>query len=159
MATRLLDVPHLLQAEPGWCLPACVGMVTAYWQQPLLQDDVARWLGTREVGTPASRVRRLERRGFDTVYKTGSLSELKAWLAQGVPCIVFVRTGDLPYWQVDTRHAVVLVGLDATNVHLCDPGVDDAPVAVSIDAFMLAWSYSDYTYATLRVPAKVTNSG
>jgi ABC-type bacteriocin/lantibiotic exporter with double-glycine peptidase domain len=159
MAMRLLDVPHLRQAEPGWCLPACVGMVTAYWQQPLLQDDVARWLGTREVGTPASRVRRLERRGFDIVYKTGSLSELKAWLAQGVPCIVFVHTGDLPYWQVDTRHAVVLVGLDATNAHLCDPGVDDAPVAVSIDAFMLAWSYSDYTYATLRVPAKVTNSG
>lgn len=154
MATRLLDVPHLLQAEPGWCLPACVSMVAAYWQQPLLQDDVARWLGTRQVGTPASRVRYLERRGFDVVYKTGSLSELKAWLTQGVPCIVFVRTADLPYWQVDTRHAVVLVGLDATNAYLCDPGVDDAPVAVSIDAFMLAWSYSDYTYAILLVPAR-----
>jgi hypothetical protein len=71
-----------------------------------------------------------------------------------VPCIVFVRTGDLPYWQVDTRHAVVLVGLDATNAYLRDPGVEDAPVAVSIDAFMLAWSYSGYTYAILLVPAR-----
>jgi hypothetical protein len=29
------------------------GLVAACWQQPLLQDDVARWLGTREVGTPS----------------------------------------------------------------------------------------------------------
>jgi hypothetical protein len=35
VAMRLLDVPHLLQAEPGWCLPACVSMAAAYWEQPL----------------------------------------------------------------------------------------------------------------------------
>ncbi len=27
-----LNVPHLRQAKTGWCLPACVAMVAAYWQ-------------------------------------------------------------------------------------------------------------------------------
>ena len=39
-----LNVPHLKQAKPGWCLPACVSMISAYLEQPLLQDDVAGWL-------------------------------------------------------------------------------------------------------------------
>lgn len=39
-----LDVPHVQQADVGWCLPVCVAMVTAYLKQPLLQDDVAEWL-------------------------------------------------------------------------------------------------------------------
>jgi len=30
-----LNVPHLRQDDDGWCLPACVAMVAAYWQQPL----------------------------------------------------------------------------------------------------------------------------
>ena len=48
-----LDVPYLQQHRDGWCLPACVSMVTAYWEQPLLQDDVAKWLETSEIGTPS----------------------------------------------------------------------------------------------------------
>ena len=48
-----LNVPHLQQSEAGWCLPACVAMVAAYWKQPLTQADIARWLDTRGVGTPA----------------------------------------------------------------------------------------------------------
>jgi hypothetical protein len=49
-----LSVPHLKQTKAGWCLPACVAMVTAYLQQPLLPDDIARWLGTDDlVGTPS----------------------------------------------------------------------------------------------------------
>ena len=43
-----LEVPHLQQTEPGWCLPACIATVAAYWQQPLLQADVAEWLGARD---------------------------------------------------------------------------------------------------------------
>ena len=79
-----LNVPHLQQTETGWCLPACVAMVTAYWQRPLPQSDVARWLGTRGVGTPASRIQWLAQRGFEVVYRTGSLPELEAWITQGM---------------------------------------------------------------------------
>ncbi len=77
-----LNVPHLRQSEAGWCLPARVAMVAAYWQQPLAQADVARWLDTRGVGTPASRIERLAQRGFKVIYRTGSLAELEVWLAQ-----------------------------------------------------------------------------
>lgn len=150
MATWL-PVPHLLQDKPGWCLPACAAMVAAFWEQPLFQADIANWLGVTGVGTPASRIRRLETRGFDVVYRTGSLAELEKWLKQGVPGILFVRTGKLPYWDVDTAHAVVLVGLTAEQAHLLDQAVTQAPVTVSPDDLLLAWSYFDYTYAVLTV--------
>jgi len=91
-----LDVPHLKQTEPGWCLPACVSMVAAYWQQPLLQEDVARWLGTGAVGTAASRVTRLEGRGFQVTYRVGSAGELAAWLAQGAPASSFCAPATCP---------------------------------------------------------------
>ena len=37
-----LNVPHLRQDKEGWCLPACVAMVAAFWGQPLLQADIAK---------------------------------------------------------------------------------------------------------------------
>jgi ABC-type bacteriocin/lantibiotic exporter with double-glycine peptidase domain len=126
-------------------------MVAAYWQQPLLQADVARWLGTRGIGTPSSRIQRLAKRGFKVTYGTGSLAELESWIAQGVPCILFVRTGELPYWQIDTPHAIVLAGLEANHAYLVDPAVETVLVTVSLGDLMLAWSYSEYTYAVLHV--------
>lgn len=146
-----LDVPHIRQVDAGWCLPACVAMVTAYWQQPLLQEDVARWLGTTGIGTPASRVERLSKRGFEVIYRTGSLAALPVWIARGRPCILFVRTGDLSYWHLDTPHAVVLAGFDGDNAILFDPGVEDSPVSATTDELMLAWSHMDYTFAVLHL--------
>ena len=144
-----LNVPHLQQSEPGWCLPACVAMVTSFWQQPLLQDDIAHWLGVRGIGVPANRIQQLARHGFKVFYGTGSLAELQTWLAQGVPSILFIRTGEFPYWQVDTPHAVVLTGLEGESAYLLDPGVETSPVTVSVGDLMLAWSHFDYTYAVL----------
>jgi hypothetical protein len=126
-------------------------MVSAFWQQPFAQEDVARWLETRPVGTPASRIVRLVRRGFDVIYTTGAPATLVEWLAQGVPPILFVRTGDLlPYWTVDTPHAVVLAGLEGDNRVLFDPGLQVAPAFVSLGNLQLAWLHSDDAYAILR---------
>jgi len=146
-----LNVPHLVESKPGWCLPACVAMVSAFWQQPLTQEDVARWLETQPVGTPASRIVRLARRGFDVVYTSGAPATLAEWLEQGVPPILFVRTGDLlPYWTVDTPHAVVLAGMEGKNCVLFDPGLDVAPAFVSFGNLLLAWLHTDDAYAILR---------
>ena len=144
-----LPVPHLQQDKPAWCLPACAAMVAAYWKQPLYQADIARWLGTTPIGTPSSRIQKISRHGFDVVYQTGSWAQLVEWLEQQVPCIVFVRTGELPYWAVDTPHAVVLAGIATESVFLFDPAFSEAPLEAPVDAFMLAWSYSDYTYAVI----------
>lgn len=145
-----LNVPHLQQDKPSWCLPACVAMVAAYWEQPLYQADVAQWMGTTNIGTPASRIQRLSKYGFEAIYQTGSLAQLENWLAQQIPCILFVRTDSLSYWQFDTAHAIVLVGLTSNSATLLDPAIATAPVTVAVDELLLAWSYSDYTYAVLK---------
>jgi hypothetical protein len=127
-------------------------MVAAYWEEPLLQADVAHWLGTRGGGTPANRIQRLAQRGFEVIYSTGSLADLESWLKRRVPPILFVRTGELPsYWSIDTPHAVVLAGLTAGSATLFDPGVETGPVTVPVDELLLAWSHFDYTYAALSV--------
>ena len=148
-----LNVPHLPQAELGWCLPACVAMVTAYLQQPLLQDDVARWLDTDElIGTPANRIGRVAQRGFVVTYNApGSYAELATWLQRRSPPILFILTGELSYWADDCQHAVVLAGFTGDEAHLFDPGVETAPMTVSMEELLLAWSHFDYTYAVIEV--------
>ena len=37
-----LNVPDKVEHQPGWCLPACAAMVSAYRQPPLAQEDIAR---------------------------------------------------------------------------------------------------------------------
>ena len=145
----LLNIPHQMQLKVSWCLPACVAMVAAFYEQPIYQEDIAHWLGTTEIGTPARNISRLESRGFKVVYQEGSLQLLSDTLNRGVPCILFLRTGELPYWQVDTAHAVVLAGLRGDQAYLHDPVFVDAPKIASVDALMLAWPWFDYTVATL----------
>jgi ABC-type bacteriocin/lantibiotic exporter with double-glycine peptidase domain len=135
-----LDVPRLQQAQPGWCRPACVAMVAACWRPPLPKADAARWLGTGAIGTVAGRVTRLEGRGFQVTYRVGSAGGLTTWLAQSVPCILFWRTGERPYWPLGTPHAVVLAGTDADQAYLFDPAWDTAPVMVPMGDLLLAWS-------------------
>ena len=145
----LLNIPHQTQLKDSWCLPACVAMVSAFYGRPDYQEDFARWLGTTAIGTPARNVNRLESRGFKVVYQEGSLQFLNDALQRGIPCIVFLRTGELPYWTVDTAHAVVLVGLEGEQAYLYDPVFPVAPKVVPIDVLMLAWSAFDYAVATL----------
>lgn len=128
-------------------------MVTAYLQQPLLQDDIARWLGTDDlIGTPARRIIRLTRQGFDITYNDfGAVVDLESWLNRRIPPILFLLTSELSYWTTNTQHAVVLAGFSGTEAHLFDPAVDTAPTTVPIDELLLAWSHFDYTYAAIEV--------
>jgi len=68
-----------------------------------------------------------------------------------VPSILFVRTRELPYWQIDTPHAVVLAGVEGDSVYLFDPAVEAGPVSIPSGDLVLAWSYFDYTYAVLTI--------
>jgi hypothetical protein len=55
MPTAWLNVPHLLQNNDGYCLPACASMVLAYWQNPIslshilahLPASTVHFMGTR----------------------------------------------------------------------------------------------------------------
>jgi ABC-type bacteriocin/lantibiotic exporter with double-glycine peptidase domain len=146
----LLDVPYLPQHEPGGCLVACAAMVLAYLQQPALQEDIARQIGAQPAGVPAFNIRRLAAWGLEVEYGQGSLNELSAALTRGYPPIIFLRTSELPYWQEDTPHAVVLIGLDRESALLLDPAYEDeTPVSVTLGDFLLAWSHFDMVYALI----------
>ena len=43
-----------------------------------------------------------------------------------IPPIIFVTTGELPYWDDDTAHAILLVGLDDMTALINDPAFDEA---------------------------------
>lgn len=146
-----LNVPYLAQTEPGGCLQACAAMVLAYLGQPAYQGDIARQIGARRFGTPASHIRRLAAWGLVVEYRSGSLEELSAAVSAGHPSIVFVRTSELPYWREDTPHAVVVVGLDEAHVYLLDPAYsEETPVKVTVGDFALAWSHFEQAYALIQ---------
>jgi hypothetical protein len=60
---------------------------------------------------------------------------------------------NVPHLQQAKPDAVVLAGFSQEEAHLFDPALESGPVAASIDEMMLAWSYSDYTYAVLQPAA------
>lgn len=150
---KLLPVPHFPQKADGYCLPACVQMVWGYWGVAASQDEIAGLLGMRHYfGVPMSQVKRLETSKLSVVFAQGTARELKIWLGEGVPAIVFLQAGELPYWQGEIfQHAVVIVGMDEQFIWLLDPAlIDSAPVPTPWGDFMLAWGEMDYSFAAIN---------
>ncbi len=108
--------------------------------------DVAPW------GTPHSRLLRLDSLApeVEVIYQQGELSDLFDALDAGFPPAVFVWTGDLPYWQLQTPHAVVLCGYDDQNFFINDPAFDAAPQVAAHGDLDLAWLAGDSYFALLR---------
>lgn len=146
-----LPVQHVQQQTTGECLVACAAMVFSYLGLPFDYQRGVRLLRIRpQIGTPFFPVRELSKLGISVVCKHGTLAELHAYLTQGLPCIVGIQTGELPYWQAtNVQHAVVVVGLDSDFIYLNDPAFLNAPVQVSLGDFDLAWLEQDEFYAVL----------
>ncbi|MCB9430656.1 MAG: C39 family peptidase [Ardenticatenaceae bacterium] len=152
MGKQLL-VPHFQQKANGYCLPACVQMVWGYWGVVASQDEIAKLLGMRHYfGIPMSQIKRLETSGLTVVFDQGTARELENWLNRGVPVVVFLQAGELPYWQGEIfQHAVVAVGMDEQFIWLLDPALTDSnSVSTPLDDFMLAWGEMDYSFAVLN---------
>lgn len=150
MPTSLLPVPHYKQSHSGACLPAGVRMILEFLGHSHSESELARRLGTQSFGTPAPNLRRLEKMGFSVTYESGTLSTLRECFESGIPCLVFVQTGDLPYWEENTSHVLVAIGLDDENLTVNDPAFDTAPHAIPLDYFLLAWSEFDHRYAVIQ---------
>ncbi|MCX6048254.1 MAG: cysteine peptidase family C39 domain-containing protein [Chloroflexi bacterium] len=153
MALLLLPVPHLQQRAPGDCLAACAAMILIYLNLPADYNRLLKLLRIQsEIGTPASNIRNLAQLGVDIIYEQGTLAMLASHLNKGLPCIVSVRTGELPYWQGENLlHAVVVVGLDKHDIYLNDPAFPNAPIQVMRGDFDLAWLDRDEFYAVVSV--------
>jgi ABC-type bacteriocin/lantibiotic exporter with double-glycine peptidase domain len=125
-------------------------MVLGYLGDDVTEAHLAQVMGSYWYGTPARRVRRLSSLGYQVTYEQTNLDQLRVYLDRQVPCIVFVRTVGLPYWDEDVPHAVVLAGIENTAVYLHDPAMDSGPTIVDLEAFLLAWSEMAYYCATIE---------
>jgi len=119
----LLSVSHKQQKQHGDCLATCVDMVLTYLGGSIL-------VGYRQHGS------------LDTLYTL---------LRHGWPIIASVNTEPLPYWNLDTGHAVVVVGMDDRSIFLNDPDISDGPIQILIGDFDLAWLEQDERYAVLAL--------
>ena len=149
MPSDWLPVPHYRQSREGLCLPACARMILAYLGQDVPEAQLAQILRTRPFGTSADNIRVLGQLGYTVLFEQGTEFDLRHWLGQGSPCIVFVKTEALPYWSTEHAHAVVLLGLSSDTAYVNDPAFDDAPQSIPLDHFLLAWSEFDYEYAVI----------
>lgn len=112
-------------------------------------DTILRLLKVRSFGASGQNLKYLSSFGVNVIYREGSLDELKHHLQNSHPCIVLVRTAELPHWTYATDHAVVVVGIEDQQVYVYDPAFAAAPIAIPLIAFELAWMDFDYRYALL----------
>ena len=113
--------------------------------------QLLKLLRIKDYGAPAGNIRVLENLGLTVVYSQTGLAGLKAMLQEGHPVIVFVRTGELPYWTYSTDHALLVVGYDESLFYVNDPAQPAGPTSVPAGDFELAWLERDYFYALIAL--------
>lgn len=146
---RLLEIKHYPQEVEIGCLAACAQMVLESLGLIYAQTELHHLFEPTSIGVPFSRIARLQRYGLQIDLKQGNLSDLLQAIDQDIPPIIFLRTGELDYWQTDVQHAVVGIGYDENYMLLNDPAFPTAPQRVTADELMLAWDELDDFYATL----------
>lgn len=150
MSPIRLSVRHLQQPREGECLAACTAMVLNYLDVNFSYNRLVRILKIQtDYGTASSNIHAVSRFGVRVTYRQGNLQVLREHLESSEPCIVFVKTGELPYWQRNIDHAVVVVGIDESQIYLNDPDLPTAPTRVPLGDFDLAWLEHDEMYAVI----------
>ena len=124
-------------------------MALAYFGVNRSQEQIAVQIGhIAGADTPARNVTRLVIPGIEISYAAkGSLEDMGRCLDRQQIPILFVRTGELPYWEDDTAHAVLAVGMEQATIRVHDPAFDKAPIPVPIDDLSLAWYEMGNTWA------------
>ncbi len=147
----LLTISHQQQRNNSDCLATCAMMVLAAKGYQIEYASLIELLHISDSGAPYSYLHFLEKVGITVLLERGDLTILRNLLEQGISPIVFVNTGELPYWDETVYHAVVLVGLDDTFAYLNDPAFENAPQKVALGDFDLAWFEMGEEYAILQV--------
>jgi ABC-type bacteriocin/lantibiotic exporter with double-glycine peptidase domain len=130
-------------------------MVLEYLGVAVGDEELSRWLGTTDRGTPFPNIKRLEALGlFVEVGQYGDLSLFERTIELGLPVIVAVKTLNWPHWgNVITDHAVVVVGIDQQHgvIYIHDPSFAAAPIELSLIEFETGWIERDQQYAVIRL--------
>jgi len=150
MPGRLLAIEHRPQEMDAGCLAACVQMAMAHLGLGVSQADLNRLLELTPGGIPTLRLTRLEQH-YDVLVtlRCGTLDDLIRALERDLPPIVFVRTGQLPYWTIDTQHALLIRGYEGSTFLVNDPAFLTAPQHIAALDLSLAWDEFDNRYALL----------
>jgi ABC-type bacteriocin/lantibiotic exporter with double-glycine peptidase domain len=139
-----LPIEHYPQEEDAGCLAACAQMVLTDLGINISQAELNQLFELTPLGVPLSRLTRLDQHGVNVaIHRNGILDDLIRAVDQNTPPIVFIRTGQLSYWQEDTQHALVVRGYDGPHLLFNDPAFPDAPQTVLADELMLAWDEFD----------------
>jgi len=151
----LLPVSHRQQQQPSDCLAACAAMVLDYLRVPFHYSHLIRLLRIESYGTAFSRIQRLTELGVHVEYGQGDLSIVATRLQDQLPLIAFVNTGMLSYWDSETGHAVVIIGIDKSVIVINDPAQDKPELGVPLIEFEAAWIEQDLRYAVVSLPVTV----
>lgn len=148
----LLGLKHHRQTQSD-CLAACASMVLEYLGISYEYNRLMHMLGTTNDGTPFSNLKRLASSlDLSVVYNKNheDLSIFEQNISIGLPIIVAVQTWPLPYWQqLNTDHAVIVVGINDEDIFLYDPYFAAIPQIVDLDSFLTAWSERDFEYSVI----------
>ena len=146
----LLPVRHKQQNHRSDCLAACADMLLTYLGAPIPYSRLLKTLRVdTDVGAPFSNIARLEHQRLFVIVEQGTLETLYRLLSHGWPVIVPLYTGELPYWNEATNHAVVVVGMNDQTVYVNDPAFVSGPIQVNREDFELAWIEHNHLYALL----------
>ncbi|MBX3059008.1 MAG: peptidase C39 family protein [Anaerolineae bacterium] len=148
---NLLPVSHQQQKHQSDCLAACAAMILNYLQIPIGYERLMQLLKVDAIGTPFRNLQNLSSLGLSILIEEGDLATVQTHLEAGLPVITAVDTRQLSYWQEETDHAVVIVGLDDTSVYLHDPDFAGFPQVVSRAEFELSWLEKNYLYAVIQL--------
>jgi ABC-type bacteriocin/lantibiotic exporter with double-glycine peptidase domain len=149
MPAHLLPIEHHMQETGVGCLAACTQMVLHYIGIEQSQQRLNQLLGLTSIGVPYTNLTRLTWLDVQVDMLMGDEAQIKQAIGSDRPIIAFLFTGDLPYWQANTPHAVVIAGYDDTHLYINDPAFVTAPQTVQWSEFLLAWSEMDYAYAII----------
>ena len=152
MPVHLLPISHIRQQNDGDCLVACAQMVLEYMGVHVPYERLKRILEVAAWGTPHSSIHNLSRHIPKLIVNRlpGDLPDLWAALTAGKPPIVFVWTGELPYVEIISYHAIVLAGYDEEYFYVHDPALPNAPIKVLQGDVALAWIAHNSHFATLE---------
>ena len=126
-------------------------MVLAYYGRTVDPRWLRRVLESRPIGTPGFRGLNLTTHGYSVRYAPATDERvLLDALAADTPPVVLFLTRHLNYWETETAHAVVVVGVGDDHVIVNDPAFAQHRRRCAYDEFMLAWSDFDYLCALVE---------
>lgn len=148
----LLNVLPWRQRQPADCLAACTAMALTYLQVPFEYSALIALLDIRFYGTAFSNLRKLEILGLHvSLGEWAGVEMFEQYLNTGLPVLVNVNTSELPYWNQETSHVVVVIGLEDDDIVVHDPFFDENPKRVPLKEFMLAWDDQYQRYGVIAL--------